>query len=366
MLLAIVQGAWTISVDGRTAEGAELADVRDVTTSPAGDRIFVLEGREGRVRIFDRAGREVGKFGRLGEGPGELSRALKLGWRADTLWVLSTPDRLHFFRQDGTLLRTVSAPAGTLAATVSGGVLVRERIAPLDGRPPPREQGVRDSFVISHRRTSTTRRIATLYESVRPIQVAIRVGGQAGTGFQQQPFRDDPLYLPERDARHVLVVLRQTRSHSPYTFRVLKLRDSGDTVFASSYSYTPRAVDPGVVRDRVDEIERVIREANRQSNRRITWDRSDFERGMYRPAHVPAVESAIIGRDGTIWLKRESAPSGKARYQVLSRTGEAIGVVDLPATERLVEAQADRLWTVATDEDDVSFVKWYRIGARSP
>jgi hypothetical protein len=351
--------------EGRTSELSEITDIGDVTTSPDGKLMFLLEGREGRVLIFDRGGRQVGAFGRLGEGPGELARASRLGWRADTLWVMSPPDRLHFFRHDGTLVRTVMVPPGSIGATASGGLIIRDREVTLNPRTPPRDQAVRNTFAISHREGSSTRRVAGLYESVRPIQVAIRVDGRPGTGFQNQPFRDDPLYVPDRDGHHLIVVLRGASPDPPHTFQVIQLALTGDTVFSRTYSYPPQPIDRKLVQDRVTEIERVIREASRQASRSITWDRAEFERGIYRPPHVPAVESAVIGRDGTIWLKRDAASGGRnARYQVLSRNGDPVAIVELPATERLVEVHADRVYTIATDEDDVPFARWYRIAPR--
>jgi hypothetical protein len=355
LAFAVLQAPWPAVFEGRTSPEVELAQILDLTTASAGRLAFVLDGAAGVVRVVERSGRQSVAFGRKGEGPGELARAIRLGWVFDTLWIMDAPNRLHYFRQDGRLLRTVAAPRGTYGATEAGGYLTQEMTGTVQGA------GPRGAVTISHQNGSIERRIAGVTEFVGVVQVKMRVNGQAGTSFQQQPFRDDPLFLPDRDGRHLFVIRREAGAAPPHVFHVIKLTLTGDTVFAKSYPYRPRALARAHVEEKIGEM----RSMGSGKGYRVMIDPSDLEKAMYRPRHLPAVSRAVIGRDGTVWLHREESPGAReSTWQVLSATGESLAVVRLPRTERVLEVREDRIWTAARDEDDVPFVKWYRIGPR--
>lgn len=83
----------------------QFAGIADVEIDEAGT-IYVLDGRERRVALYDSAGVFVTAFGRQGEGPGEFESPNKLLWRADTLVVWDGRLlRLSYFDRIGTLLR---------------------------------------------------------------------------------------------------------------------------------------------------------------------------------------------------------------------------------------------------------------------
>ena len=60
------------------AEGREeymFSEVESITTDDEG-RIYVLDSEENNVKIYDKKGKFVNKFGKKGQGPGEFSRPL--------------------------------------------------------------------------------------------------------------------------------------------------------------------------------------------------------------------------------------------------------------------------------------------------
>jgi hypothetical protein len=355
LLLAVAQAHWTPIYEGRTEPAAEFTYILDATTGPADRVVFVLDPRLGAVRGFDRVGRQTVAFGRHGEGPGELARAVRLGWVFDTIWVLDAPSRMHYFRPDGRLLRTFAAPRGTWGASAVGGFIAQQLTGTVPG------PGPRGAVAISHLTGSNERRIAGVTEFVGVVQVKMRVNGQSGTIFQRQPFGDDPLFLPDRDGRYLFIVLRQTSPAPPNVFRVIKLSLYGDTVFTKSFPYRPRALDHALIVEKVEQMMGV----GSENGRKVTIEPADLENAMYRPHHLPAVSRAVIGRDGSIWLQREDSPGAlESTWQVLSPSGESLATLRLPRAERLLEVSADRLWTAALDENDVPFVKWYRIDRR--
>jgi len=82
--------------------------IQSIDVSPSGD-IFVLDGGNAEIIVFDSAGNLTNKFGRHGEGPGELQFDLvaALAVSRDTLFVLDG-NRLHALTHDGELYYTTA------------------------------------------------------------------------------------------------------------------------------------------------------------------------------------------------------------------------------------------------------------------
>lgn len=352
------QVPWQAVREGRTADTISFTIIRDVTTDLRGERIFAFDARLNRVVITNHSGAQVGTIGRPGDGPGEFARVRWLGWRGDTLTVVEVPNRLHYFSPAGRVYRTITTPPVGIvySAAPDGFLLLESKVDPSQ----PQGDGIIHPYRVSHHAGTRVRNVAQFLSFVRPLQVRASINGTAGTTYQEEPFRDDELARVDREGKHVFIVDRRTSNEGPHTFRIVKLSHSGDTVFARRYPYRPVSLDRGAVDAKIDELVGTIRT---QSSKSLTVvERGDLAKEIYRPFHLPPVEQILVGRDGTIWLKRESLPTSKtSAYLVLSPKGEPIGSVRLPAKEQLVEANRQRVWTIAKDEDDVPFVVWYRL-----
>ena len=83
-----------------------------IRTAAIGDdgSIYVLDGKECHVKIFDAAGKYVKTFGRKGQGPGELSSplAISINRAKKEIMIPEISRRLSFFRLDGSFLRNQS------------------------------------------------------------------------------------------------------------------------------------------------------------------------------------------------------------------------------------------------------------------
>ncbi len=85
---------------------ADLVPIYVIAVSPD-ERIFVSQGQDYSIRVFDADGADLGRIGRQGEGPGEFSRLNSLGFVHDTLWVRDNQlERLSFFSPNFDLVRT--------------------------------------------------------------------------------------------------------------------------------------------------------------------------------------------------------------------------------------------------------------------
>jgi len=92
-------------------EGADyvFAEISSVAVSDDGT-IFVLDQKDKNVKVFDRDGKFLSKFGKAGEGPGEFSRPISIHCTArDEIIVVDRSRRLTFLKLNGEFVRTLSA-----------------------------------------------------------------------------------------------------------------------------------------------------------------------------------------------------------------------------------------------------------------
>jgi hypothetical protein len=99
------------------------------------DNLYVLDGMNFRVLVFDRSGRFVRQFGKKGGGPGELQTPLGLAVLADgNIAVTDLTNRGYvIYRADGTYVRNVTfaddegmgMPFGRIEADPKGGIVTR-------------------------------------------------------------------------------------------------------------------------------------------------------------------------------------------------------------------------------------------------
>ena len=88
------------------------SQVRAVTATD--DRIFVLDGLEGIVRVYDMAGTHLFDIGREGDGPGEFRRPWAIGISRQPRVLVRdlAQSRMHVFSLDGELLEDWRAAGG--------------------------------------------------------------------------------------------------------------------------------------------------------------------------------------------------------------------------------------------------------------
>lgn len=92
---------------GAMTDGMPFGRIADLEIGDDGS-VFVLDGLNRTIRVFDQEGGEVRAFGRRGRGPGELEQPAELLWGpGGNLWVLDIGNgRLTAFSPAGDLLAT--------------------------------------------------------------------------------------------------------------------------------------------------------------------------------------------------------------------------------------------------------------------
>ena len=89
--------------------------------------------------------------------------------------------------------------------------------------------------------------------------------------------------------------------------------------------------------------------------------RTELQRVLLRPRLLPVIADALLGRDGTIWLRKESGGSEEAEWLVLTPAGRQFGIVKLPASTRILDVSATGALGVTRDEDDLEHPFWMRV-----
>lgn len=342
--------------------------IREMVVDEAG-RIYTAHPQESVVLVHDPEGRRVGELGGPGEGPGELRAVGAIGLRGDSLWVMDYRlYRVTWFGRDGAVLRSVRVPIDLGAAP---------------GDSPPRPSGVLPDGRLYGAPPAWSRLVASGELTEQPVVVMDTTGAAGDTlfvrplsvwavqdpakpndfgSYQAQPFADDAVHTLSPAAPEYVVVDRAVRPEGPATFRVARVRLSGDTVFSREFPYDPVPIDPALPDSLIAAWAEGFRDhpfpGAPEPAEAAEWARAD----LYLPPHHPPVGAVVVGTDGTIWLERERVGEGARAWLVLDADGIPLGRVAFPAGFRLHAATRDRAWGVEHDELDVPYIVRYGIG----
>lgn len=358
---------WRVEAVARagTGEGpGALTDVSHLTVGRDGS-VYVSQPREQVVKVYSAAGRYLRSIGREGAGPGEFDSPGALGWRGDTLWVADPAQtRISLFRPDGTFLRAITfshasqvtegrtqIPAYLLA---DGSVLGWWRV-PLQllsrGRvvssPMVRFNARGEPIGVMGRRESRN-------------QFGELAEGSSRTFFPQK-FTDTPLEDVAPDGSSIVIVRRDAATTPGRTvFSVRRMDASGRVTLQRNYSYRPLPLSSGAVDRALDEHVRGLGQTRIRTPEAATL-RRQLREHLYRPRFLPPVTALVLGRDGTIWLRREDLGRSMAWWHVLDPRGRIIGRAWVPANLDVRYADRTQLWAVELDELDVPTLVRFRI-----
>jgi hypothetical protein len=168
------------------------------------------------------------------------------------------------------------------------------------------------------------------------------------------------LWSAAPDGSGVVIVHRQpAETRDRGTFRVVRYEPSGRVAFERAYNYVPKPL-AGAPADSIREnlasmfVERrfVLAQGQAESFARDSVPLPHFQ---------PPVDGVVIGRDGTIWLRREHWGATREEYLVLDREGGIAATVAAPMGFRILQAQRDQVWGVMLDEMELPYLLRYRI-----
>jgi hypothetical protein len=362
------------SVSG--ADEYTFGKVFDVAVAKDG-LIYVLDRSINSIRMYDAGGKYLRTFARRGQGPGEIQSPGGMRVLPDgRVLVWDTGNRrVNVYTAIGTNLSPWMVPAsggttvgGHLAVDTAGRVhVLSTAISPPTGG--SRDIQVKLSWI--RVRSSDGVVIDTIPEpELPPFPEPFRARNSRGWVQMAMPFA----------ARRIVTLSPLgyfvTGVADRYAFEV---RAPGQPIVSVRRTVAPT---PVTSRER-DEARNRIETAMREVDPIWTWGGRDL------PTAKPFYSEIEVDADGRIWLTRDKAtpplvrslssrgrsgagvPSVEAPdasfvytptlYDVFEPSGVFIGQVQMPPKVAPKVIRGDLVWAVARDDDDVEFVRRYRI-----
>jgi hypothetical protein len=351
-------------------------------------QVYVFDTQDRQIRVYSASGRLVRTIGRRGSGPGEFETSVAFGVKGDTVWAIEYPgvdSEITLFDRNGTLLSTATSAGVEAPARGSTTYLLRPALMRPDGN--FISQGfifrtVRGRAATGAGPADTVRVPRVLFDTRGapvdtvmweldpppppgpPPQVVTTAGGNRRT--VPRPYGDGDMVLKFEDGR--IVIQRPTPQNAAQSvLRVTREGVRGDNIYSRSYSYravgyppalldsiaarslrsTGFAVVGGTVVQNVPDSSAQTRAAVRQA--------------MSFPRYQPPVQSAFVGADASVWLRREDNVGPTSRWVLLDPQGNPRGRTELPQRLRLVWSSGDVVWGALPDEDDVPWLLRFRI-----
>jgi hypothetical protein len=357
---------WRVEPVARAGTGdgpGGLTAVSDVTVARDGT-VYVSQPQEKVIKVYSAAGRYLRSFGREGAGPGEFDRPSTLGWRGDTLWVADPAQtRISLFRPDGRFIRSISFSASaplTEGRTQIPGYLLSDGSVLGWWQAPLQVLAQGPVSVPMVRFNARGEPINVIARRESRNEFGQIVEGTSRTYFPQ-PFTDSPLDAVAPDGSSVVIVRRNAATTSDRTvFSVQRIDGSGRVSLSRNYSYRPLPLSSDAVDRALDEHVSGLGETRIRTPEANVL-RRQLRRQLYRPRFLPPVTGLLLGRDGTIWLRREELGRPMAWWHVLDPGGRIIGRTWIPARLSVRYADRTQIWAVERDELDVPTLVRFRI-----
>jgi hypothetical protein len=305
-----------------------------------------------RVRFFSVTGDSTGSFGRSGEGPGEFDRITRIGWLADTLWVMDFAlGRITLVTPGHRVGRSI--PVSNLGISDDTPI---GRLAPLALYPDRTLLALAfypDSatFIRKSLENGTQATLAVLQRTAASRIITVPTGTTTADVLPTPP-----VYAVAPHGAFVAVSrLEYDRSQSTVrpgmsAFALTLLRVDGDTAF----NRLVEVVGEPIARNTVDSL--IAAKAAR-----LPFELAvAFRRGAYVPPYWPPVVGMVVTDEGDVWVQMRDTHQ-RATIISLNRRGHITGSLNLPANTVLAAASERVLWCLEKDANDVESIVRYRV-----
>ena len=320
-----------------------------------GDRLFVAQRREQRLRIFSLKGDFLGFLGGRGEGPGEFGDVSGIGVRDGLVWVSDRRlGRVQYFDRGGHYASSMrirghpTLPMGDarVRAVLADGSMLVTMLADMVERAASPD---RLEHVIRFDARGLLRDTVSVLVGRGD---ALKLGrtSRGGVRFTVLPESYRSLFASSADGSGFVVVHRRAATIAePHTFRVIRFDARADTVWVRDIPYNPIPVTS-------------------EWRSRHLEERSDLEAPLLRVLEAayrnleffPPVRVVRAGADGTTWLYVRTGVDS-SEWEVLDPSGHSVARVKPPPGGRMRWAGTDALWFVEEDELDIPYLVQYAI-----
>ncbi|MEO5800674.1 MAG: hypothetical protein ABIS00_14635, partial [Gemmatimonadales bacterium] len=323
----------------------EFSRIEGIAVDPGG-RFLVSQPEDGRVLLFSDKGKQLGAFGRKGQGPSEFVRIGRIGTSSSGFWIYDAmgsrltmvSSQLEHPRMLPLSGSTVGSGAFVLARGNGDSLIVRA-----GNRGPGDRTETGASFLSISGSQGKSRLLGKLPNSPECIVVS-------GTWTTRVPYCErrfaDASQAGER------IVLVDHESPDAGYFVVTAISAAGDTIFSRRIVTQPIRIGRHSADSILDErangspppLAKIIRTLVRL------------------PTSFPPVRRIVAGRDGSTWLELQPPKPGHfSLWTVLDKKGTVVGRLELPGSFRLLAAETDRVWGVERDTNDVEAIARYVV-----
>jgi hypothetical protein len=351
------------------------SSVSRVEVSRAGT-VFVSDGQDRKVKVYDSLGAHLSSIGGRGRGPGEFEMITEFGLVGDTLWVRDGGTRrITLFDFAGELITTVTAVGETI--TMAGVQDASVRVSPRR----PRGDGLfdsevsvsgadalPDSFQVPDLVFDRTGKVVDTAGAhvVRPRESAgTRITIPAGlVVIFRNPWNEVGLGGAVGTDSIIIRHAAATSASDP-EIDVTRATRQRDTVYQARLTYTPRPASQqfkdSVTNDVLRLPLRMVAEGRMQPEP-VEQTRAAISAILSPYSHVPPIDLHHVGKDGAVWLRTQAGEGGPRRWVLLDPDGKPRGTIDLAETSRVMWSSGDVVWIVERDAVDIPWVVKYRLG----
>ncbi|HKS06842.1 MAG TPA: hypothetical protein VJR92_11050 [Gemmatimonadaceae bacterium] len=386
-----------LRIDGASED---LSGLASVIIGPRGSMIFV-EPQDFRLRFYNVAGKEIARFGRRGQGPGEFDLGgqtrpvaaigVSLGTMGDTIWAWDRgTQRFTLITSDGKLIKSIGLPAklpnpesasapqvGTERRLLSfaaraifadGSRLGRAtwgriEIVTRDGRDVPmqRSDGPAE-YAIANADGDITRIVGRIPTTESSVSV-VRDGGLRQSS-SAVPFIEPTYESVAQDASRIAFGITTVAEQSG-VLKIVVVSMRGDTTLKRDVSFAPIAIAKSSLDSAMADRMRAYRPSPDGKAPTGSPDMADEMESKLRaamPSAMSPYRGMTLGLDNSIWLLMRTPPGSTRDYFVLNAQGNPHGIVSLPKeTATLARASLTNVWAIAYDADALPSLVRYHI-----
>ena len=366
----------TMRIDGYEHD---LVSVHSIAASDSGG-LAISQVQTSSVLVFNPNGTLRDRVGRRGSGPGEFMFPHRVGWHADTLWIVDSQlRRFTFTSPEGELVRTSNIPrwAESGAADTTTPPRLARTIMPLsDGSflaasSPYFTSGMADWVIRQSQVAIDGAPAGDVYSRVQADQDVVQVlarttadrsvwsmeltsGGMAGGHY---PFANPEVVRSDPQGEYLAVVRSHVDGEVVGILRVVLLRTSGDTIYDRRYPFAAQRIPSSAADSAIAAGEARWRDLG------LPEVAAAFRRRAYIPEVFPPVTTVALGTSGEVWIGTRHEPESDL-YMILDPAGELIGHVKVPANAVIHAVSDGSFWTVEFDPLEIPSVVRYAITDR--
>ncbi|HYW07627.1 MAG TPA: 6-bladed beta-propeller, partial [Longimicrobium sp.] len=343
--------AWRAGSEWRLVEAARIgaddadgpyafANIIAIALDPL-ERVWVADGHQNEIRVFDAGGKHVRTIGRKGSGPAEFNGITGMAWARDgNLWVQDGGNaRFAVYDTAGKLVTTRPRPSTITMTPWPGGFDAEGRLYDIGARTAP--DGSASTVIVRSdgvQPPSDTFALPAFEEEY--FEVSRTSGANVSTSRILIPFTGS-LSWALSPTGHVWVA-----NTSKYRIERHAFSGGGDRVVERKV----RPV-PVTAKDRdgmIQHYEGFIQQGGKIDVSRI-------------PDHQPALNRFFFDDTGNLWVNAVLGRSEPRGHDVFDPSGTYLGRVKMPVRAAIKTIQGDRVAAVATDSLDVQSVVLLRI-----